>query len=147
RELQVSGAKEKSQAIASLRPGRVAEGIRTPDPQSHNLMLDPTELQPPCDASHCREGSYDPRLRRPKSGWQSAAGVLAARHSIYPEFRRMTMRDKLRCRPGSRFSAALNMPNVHSFAANCRFDQGAGREQIRLKLPVIRAHQIASQRR
>lgn len=25
----------------------VAEGIRTPDPQSHNLMLYPTELQPP----------------------------------------------------------------------------------------------------
>ena len=25
----------------------VAEGIRTLDPQSHNLMLYPTELQPP----------------------------------------------------------------------------------------------------
>src|SRR6188474_2878565 len=27
---------------------RVAEGIRTPDPWSHNPMLYPTELQPPC---------------------------------------------------------------------------------------------------
>jgi hypothetical protein len=27
---------------------RVAEGTRTLDPQSHNLMLYPTELQPPC---------------------------------------------------------------------------------------------------
>ena len=25
----------------------VAEGVRTPDPQSHNLMLYPAELQPP----------------------------------------------------------------------------------------------------
>src|SRR5262245_44880563 len=32
----------------STRQKRVAEGIRTLDPQSHNLMLYPTELQPPC---------------------------------------------------------------------------------------------------
>jgi hypothetical protein len=48
-QTSASGDKQNDPLITLFKglPQGVAEGIRTPDTQSHNLVLYPTELQPP----------------------------------------------------------------------------------------------------